>query len=857
MKYYNYRIVFYSDPQKRDAVRIFDLSYGSPDLQYAYVDENPAVQLWTRQGLMIDDGEEHLVQLYPDVSTPEITCGIPYYTRLLKQVDGGPLEEVDSSSWARNVIDGSKLEISGISAEYAGDQLAVAYTAGNAVKIAVNNSSTQTWSITDFSALFSMFTDTPKSNPSLGFYAGELQLGYCDQVSDSSTVLRLISEVGGGWDDQPIAYAATVGDISIVTQSGQLYIYFRSQENAVSSVSSAHIVGNAWQIDSLLSGGENDCRNRAFGVGTQIHLAYILNNNLLLKTYSSGWGTPTLLDSGEFIGRPDIGESSSGIAVVYAVNAGGIQSVKCSRNIGNAFSTSTVYVASNGESLSNLISVTAVRDILTVLFLTSNGLKIATLESSGWLVSSVNTATVYDGVIDSYNGHPALITVEDSTPYGASPSVRTTAVVANFYNGAEIRFPGLQNEFKCDCASSIFDDPATHVDLVPRWETDIRITDNLRDCLRPQIDARKSSDAVVVSYQAKTESDTRILGGSYRKANQNRLYATGSRSWFDYDFAVSGTKFGFANDLYDSVVLARMIARPTGMPGLHNNVVAGVYRFPTSEDPADYPPAFDVGTADTPSTYRLFVDADNESLILEDPYISKHLVKKIRVTNVDRLTFNSRGSVVPVVSIRDVTLQMYGTPEVYAFRIRNENGAYTSWSPWSPEPGRYYTESKWQLSSGPGLKQICVQLMSYAGKTSEFCLQIVADYDVPVIDIKLYYEVDGQKVALPQLDLLPVASINDKSVAIANLTNNIVTLQQTRTVHIEVAVANKLTDGSLYFDVVQQGYADLLRQKTQPGYVQLTDGRMGYKGSFPIHVEDNRLYKDGLARVVVDLSEFA
>lgn len=856
-KLLNFRVVFYSDMERKDAVRLFDLRYGSPDLNLAYVDNTLASELWTTEGLLVEENNEHLIQVYPDITTPEIACGIPYYTRLLKQTNGGNWEEVEVSHWAENIVDGSKQDFDGISSATLSDELSVVYAIGSDLKLATRNSQTQVWDKMNFSEIFSDFTDTTKSSPIVTVAENTTQIAYADQLTPQKTVLRLISKIGNTWNNQPITTSTQISDINIVDQNGHIWIYYRSQEGLVSYINSAHIItvdsSDSWQIDTLVTGEANDCYHRVVRINDDLHIVYNKNNNILHQSFTDEWGVVTLLDSGQLIGRPAICETAAGFGVIYSISVGGLESVKLAENIGGSFSVSTIYQTGLGETLQAPISAISVRDVLNVLFGTSSGLKISTREQNNWLTATLTNRTVYDAQLDIANGHPAIVTSEDSTPSGVIPSARTTSLVVYLYNGAEVRTPGLASEFKCDCASSIFEEPSTHIDLLSTW-AEIRLTDTNADCLRPQIQSRHSSDAMIVTYQSKSGDSTRIHGGVYRKANQNRMFSTGSKSWFDYDFATDGSRFGFANDFYDAVVLARVNPRSTGLPGLANDINTSVYKFNDSEDPADYPPAFDTEIGLGGSIYRIYTDG-SEDLIVSDPYISKHLVRKIRITNVDRLTYNSSGSVVPAVSSQLVQLLLYGTPEVYAFRLRNENGNYGGWLPWSPELGRYYTETNWKLSSNPGLKQICVQLMTYAGKTTEFCIQLIADYQLPVVDIKLYYKQNNAMVELPRFNLMPVAAINDQAITLSHLQDNLVLLQDERTVYVEIATSSKITDGFIYFSVIQQGTHDIIRKATDPGYVELTDHRMGYKGSFDIHTEDYSLHKDGLARIIVSFPE--
>ncbi|MCK5851249.1 MAG: hypothetical protein KAH23_10065, partial [Kiritimatiellae bacterium] len=282
---------------------------------------------------------------------------------------------------------------------------------------------------------------------------------------------------------------------------------------------------------------------------------------------------------------------------------------------------------------------------------------------------------------------------------------------------------------------------------------------------------------------------------------------------------------------------------PTNLP---TNLIN--YRPCGFDEQAEQPPAY----SNDFIAYDV-TQLDPDTLIINDPFISSKIVKKIRIKGIDYLTYNASGQVLPVVGACNIKLEIFGSPEVYAFRLRNENQIFKDgdqWIPWSPEISNQYMEKEWLLSSQSGIKQICVQAMTYAGLMAEFCISLIADYDEPIYEIKLYDQLND--ALLPNFGLLPVAStmftISEEDVAEPN---------QTRMVDVEIVpryISNNVSQ-SIFFDVLHQGTKDLLRIETDGGVQKLRDGRDGYKGEFEIHVEDNIQYKDGLAKIVVRISK--
>ncbi len=80
--------------------------------------------------------------------------------------------------------------------------------------------------------------------------------------------------------------------------------------------------------------------------------------------------------------------------------------------------------------------------------------------------------------------------------------------------------------------------------------------------------------------------------------------------------------------------------------------------------------------------------------------------------------FGRRKNVLPVIinreayvtGRREVSLYLYGTGWAQSVRLRNENGLWSPWLPFTPD-------MSWALSSGDGLKTVTVELSSGAGGT--------------------------------------------------------------------------------------------------------------------------------------------
>jgi len=169
---------------------------------------------------------------------------------------------------------------------------------------------------------------------------------------------------------------------------------------------------------------------------------------------------------------------------------------------------------------------------------------------------------------------------------------------------------------------------------------------------------------------------------------------------------------------------------------------------------------------------------------------------KVRVDSEDVFSFspNQSGDPYPVVISSFINLDIIGVPGTYAVRVRNDDDA--EFSPWIPVGGdvpvlplnvsdesdyrefqdvfraRFVSRDRismpWLLSSGSGLKTVCVEVLTFFGKTLEFCTQIICQPSMPSYSISYYAQssipVPGSsipeivKIPLAQYEQYPVVS---------------------------------------------------------------------------------------------------
>jgi len=431
--------------------------------------------------------------------------------------------------------------------------------------------------------------------------------------------------------------------------------------------------------------------------------------------------------------------------------------------------------------------------------------------------------------------------------------------------------------FICECASKIFTNRLTHLNEVARWESsakgfsDTRITDSTEDSLRPVIQTRPSGAAVILweDHNVTTHCDSPpcIRAATFRNVNQDQLRGSGAGSWFDYDFGISGKDASLALDLFDRVNAIYETAIPANEFGFHgkgkskNELPRNKLRAKVCDFADDS--VIQAGPGGTP-------DQDSEISKLEsniisfDQFVSENIVRKINIKDefVSYYTYNVSGTVTPIVSTCDIVLEIHGTPEIVALRLRGEDSAsFSPWCAWSPQIGDFVMEKRHTISGLSGIKEVCVQAMTYNGITTEFCLPIVADYDTVIFETQFYSDrdSDGNSVdigtftgfSVDESNLVPLPL--SQGISVANLAPISASsldgaLRKNVTVLVEIIPNQVFEDPKdITFDVIQQGFDDEFGRPAVRGIN--AEGRVVYRGSFVIKKEDNVSNIDGLARI--------
>lgn len=396
------------------------------------------------------------------------------------------------------------------------------------------------------------------------------------------------------------------------------------------------------------------------------------------------------------------------------------------------------------------------------------------------------------------------------------------------------------NELNCSCNSTILSDEIKTIDQIDRWHSsafgyaDMRLTNTTEDCLKPSIQVR-SNEACLVFFEKynKQSNDSSINGVSFNvSSNQAELGGTGSEFWFDYDPAISGFSVRHEVDLFDRPLFVYEQTDKQQSQMSKTELPTSSIAFKNCD--------FIRYALSVPEQCDKSKITDN--IIVTDKNIDSSVVKKILLGKKNLLyyTFNSRKEVIPVVRSNDIVLQIWGTPEVVAIRVKNETDTvFSDWCSFRPEISDYYIEKEWTLTKNSGIKQVCIQAMTYSGVTTSFCTDIVADYQYVTSTINLYSDNQYTK-SLPINNGLFVAST---SFDIANLS-----ISSSQKVYVEIIPHQSVINDVLQFDVLMQGEKKYLNQLAAKTVNSL--GQTCYRGEFTVYVDGINNSKDGAGKIV-------
>ncbi len=869
-KFFNLKFEFYTDQERTHLIRVFEAVGGSDDLQFFEVDNAPASDVWADEGLEIASGASVFLQVYP-VLDPQagFLCGVPYHVTV-RQCNASENDapctvyaRITPDNWITTRLDASSepAEVTQISVVEP-DLLSV-YTDGRneIMKMGRFDEQLQTWSVE------TVEVGSDISSPSLFEIGERAAIAYVK--GESNPQLRYVRLTSKGWRDSLVdgSNAIAINHVSLIRDiDGQPAISYAviGSTSSVVKFAKSNATTGIWDITTLASGAEIDeGQNSLALIDSSPAIVYHSQGELFYRSFNSVtqmWASAVSVESATIVSGPRLVDLNSQPAVAYGVGEiGQGDKIRFATMSGGIFAIETAFASVDTSArIENKLGLAVTHGIPVIAFgqiqSTSPREALYFIKKTDAWESEVVTEKIAAAIDITSLKEQAAISWREFDEELDQYYINVT-----LYNSRDIISFGTEPEFFCECSSNIFfgEGQQAPLALVSRWQSsnngysDTRITDSPGNSMRPSIKTRTSGAAMIL-FEDYNEEKSRILGATFRVSNQNQQKSSGTMSWFDFDFNIGSDANGARDvdldaDLYDRIVsIYEKPDQPDGASPTSTTLPSNSLSFKNCD--------FDAESAiddDGETAIECDISKLESNIITSDPFISARIVKKLQIMKsfVDYFTYNASGTVSPVVSVCDIKLEIIGTPEVVAFRVKNENESdFGSWCPWSPEIGENMVQTSHRLSPSSGVKEVCVQAMTYAGVTGEFCLTVIADYDRIIFETRLFSD-DLYSLPLPKHEGFAVAATKVEGESDPK-TGLPVPIKKAE-VFIEIIPAIDVDKTELSYDVLQQGINDLFDLEAVEAIS--SDGQKVFRGSFFVNREDKILNLDGLARIRVKI----
>jgi len=883
-RYYNFRVDFYADEGKESIIRRFDLNFTSGDLSACEVDNAAAASKWLQSGLPTQPLQSRFIQIYPALADEQFICGLNYHVSLssCSSNDEVLCDDYETilivpSEWSESSLEDSlnTSDLFGISSAEINGIASVAWIAGNGrLKFAQLNSAGK-WESEEVDA-------SACSAPDLKEINERASIAYT-----TGGILKYAIRLNYGWDIDNTGLTAYVP--SLINYNETPSIVFIENKGYEYLIKRTVKTGAIWTTETIMDTGDsasfivphaiiNDIPAICYKTSGRWYYAdrstgaWVIDQSTQLIQISEG---RIKVDSlFEFNSQPFVvGNIDNAAGVFWATSSDGTSwngeridaSAVGNKHGGSLISgfPSAVYFAerpvsgeldlntSNRESaVATVLEETADDPLDDTATLTSDFLesgaptitydlifaRLIDVISNQWLLEIVSSGFS----VDDLTAQKSLASVSDGAI--VFPAIQPLRVyLSNLSLTGETGFIGAGMKYFCECSSNIFDSPMTNIERLGRWHSsgqghlDTRVTDSPGDTLRPDIDTRSTGAAIITfedynsdPYLGRTQS--RIKSASFRVANIDEVFGSGTRSWFELDTQSKGRDVSTSIDIYDRINSSFEIPNA---PGLSNELPTGQIRVINCKFNDDI---VSTGAIDD----QCDITDLEANVITEDPFIARQIIRQLSIKkeDVEYFTYNSSNEVVPAVTKCEIKLQLWGSPEVVAYRIKNEDTpVFGKWCAWNPDINDYYTETTHTISNGSGVKEICVQAMTYAGITAQFCLSVIADYQPTIFELRFYSD-ETYETLTPVYNGFYVVSVASNT-ELGKITNK---------VYIEIIPSSTVNSDTIHYDVEQQGSND---QFGLSATVASREGRQVFRGFFDINKEDNIFNKDGIARIQV------
>lgn len=169
----------------------------------------------------------------------------------------------------------------------------------------------------------------------------------------------------------------------------------------------------------------------------------------------------------------------------------------------------------------------------------------------------------------------------------------------------------------------------------------------------------------------------------------------------------------------------------------------------------------------------LLTDSDFFGLDQTNRDAKEYLIARVYEEDAYGSFVISSENIISIVKDCLVRIDVQGITGAYAIRMRNETDS--NWSKWTnidsefglvnrsddiSPPSAFRIDNErfivpWVLSPGSGLKNVCIQVLTFFGISPTFCVDIMANYEDVGYEVELYYD-EGFTERVPTHEGLPV-----------------------------------------------------------------------------------------------------
>jgi hypothetical protein len=228
--------------------------------------------------------------------------------------------------------------------------------------------------------------------------------------------------------------------------------------------------------------------------------------------------------------------------------------------------------------------------------------------------------------------------------------------------------------------------------------------------------------------------------------------------------------------------------------------------------------------------------------------------------------------VVPVVSKRNIRLDVDGIVGAYAVRVRNMEDP--EWGDWINIDSELYINAGetitaddslhdayridnnrflvgWNINNYNGLRRICCQVLTMYGISNTFCIEVLANFDVPQHVFKFY-------TATPHLPGLPSDTPPGNEFPkyngqyVLSITNATIDGPEGgKMVYFDAEFSDEISTTGVAYNLIQQGIND----KRNQNFTVIGDKGLKLSGEFEIFNNDGIFNKDGASFIeIVDIA---